>query len=211
MNLNIVFCISVLCVGCSNFSSDSDIEKLRPKLKDSKFDIDAIHEDGNGEYSLLTKAAERGDFAMVKFLVEHGANIQAPNRGLDLINPLNSASDLDIVEYLLRRGADVNGTAGMAGITKLHAAAAQGDLEMVTLLLKYNADCNLTLCNGNMGTALHYACEYYNDDSDRSWWGPERPHRRKYLEVIKTLIQHGADVNKKDRYGKTPINLNLYL
>jgi ankyrin repeat protein len=49
-------------------------------------------------------AANKGDFGLVRFLVEHGAN--TANTSLHYAS--NSDKKLNIVEYLVRHGADVN-------------------------------------------------------------------------------------------------------
>ena len=65
------------------------------------------------------------------------------------------AGHVDIVRYLLSKGANVNRkTTGMQA-TALHRAAGQGNVEIVKLLLEYGADPCAQDCDGE--TPLHKA------------------------------------------------------
>src|SRR5687768_2565202 len=60
-----------------------------------------------------------------------------------------------------------------------------GEADEVRELLKNGAD--PTAANDIGWTALHYAA------------------RHQHLEIMNTLIDSGADVNRKDRHGRTPL------
>jgi len=96
----------------------------------------------------LGGAALHGHAQAVQYLLDHGASI-------DMASELNwtslyiavSRKHLDVAEVLLRAGANTGVPAfysqygpSRAGFTALHAAALIGDLEMVRLLLTYDAD-----------------------------------------------------------------------
>ncbi|XP_055955417.1 oxysterol-binding protein-related protein 1 isoform X2 [Patella vulgata] len=61
------------------------------------------------------------------------------NRGWTALHLAAYFGHIDIVRFLLERGADVN-VANSLGDTPLHRAAYTGRLELVTLLLQYKAD-----------------------------------------------------------------------
>jgi hypothetical protein len=67
----------------------------------------------------------------------------------------------------------------------VHAVAAQGNIELLELLLAHGADLNAA-GDGNR-RPLHYAAQ----------WG--------HLEVVKWLVEHGADVNAQAWAGRTPL------
>lgn len=71
--------------------------------------------------------------------------------------------------------------------TPLQAAAARKNITMVRLLLGCRANVNLM---GGLGTALQVACM-----------------QKRNLEVVKILIEHGADINSPmdDRHGRTAL------
>ncbi len=125
---------------------------------------------GKGDMTPLMAASSYGDLAVVKALVEAGANVSAVNGSES--TALGFASwpgHLEIVEYLLQNDADNN--RGMP----LQQAASHGNLDVVKALVEAGADLNAIDEDG--GTALSWAAD---------------PGR---FEVIKYLVEHGADVN----------------
>lgn len=91
--------------------------------------------------SPLIWAAGNDRLEAVKALLDHGANPNAETD--DNVTALLSAvaaGSLDCVELLVKRGADVNVTAG--GATPLHIAADNGNEKLITCLLEAGADAN---------------------------------------------------------------------
>jgi ankyrin repeat protein len=78
---------------------------------------------------------------MAKFLLAHGADVNAKGKGGE--TPLHYAAtvDKDIVALLLASNADVNARDNR-GLTPLHAAAAFGQIDIAELLLANKADVN---------------------------------------------------------------------
>ncbi|MBT4922374.1 MAG: hypothetical protein HON23_05110 [Rickettsiales bacterium] len=96
--------------------------------------------------------------------------------------------DLEGVERLLDRGADVNKARITDGSTPLSIAASNGHTELVQLLLDRRADVNKATKGGV--TPLVYAA--FNG----------------HAEVAKLLLDRGADVNQASTTdGKTPLNV----
>ncbi|MDR3155761.1 MAG: ankyrin repeat domain-containing protein [Holosporaceae bacterium] len=203
-NLPIIL-VGILLVSCSYRQSQIEpstpqshyfpytIEQLEERLKIPGFDINTRYTvDGRDAETLLYMAAEQNNLEMVKFLVAHGARIEHND---NCYHPLHATTDLRIVEFFLQNGVDPNTGSGMACVTLLHTAAAQGDLELAELCFKYNADPNLRLGNGDNTMPLMEACSSLkNPEQDKKWWGPERKHTRQYFEVIKLLVKNGADI-----------------
>jgi uncharacterized protein len=81
--------------------------------------------------------------ATVRALIEHGADVNALSSGsIARVPPLGTSAfvrSVSMARLLLDAGADVNGR-GEGGFTALHAAAQNGDEELIRLLLERGAD-----------------------------------------------------------------------
>jgi len=97
--------------------------------------------------------------------------------------------DLEVMKYLLGKGADVNAKLGI-GWTALMAAAGRGNAEAVKFLLDKGADVNAKLRSGR--TALMAAAEQGN------------------AEVVKFLLDAGANVNARERDGDTALMMLFF-
>ncbi len=94
------------------------------------------------------------------------------------------------LKILLEAGADVNLAArNTMKVTALHAAAASGQADAVSDLLRRGADPNVRQQGGY--TALHQAAHTGN------------------FEMTKVLLDHGADANQRNDDGKTALDLAL--
>lgn len=97
--------------------------------------------DLDGRHSTpLHFAAGYNRVAVVEFLLEHGAEVHASDKG-GLV-PLHNACSYghyEVTELLVKHGANVN-VADLWKFTPLHEAAAKGKYEIVKLLLQHGAD-----------------------------------------------------------------------
>ena len=91
---------------------------------------------------------------------------------------------LEVLKYLVERGADVN-TASIKGSTPLVHASQNGHLEVVEYLVEQGANVNTRDIDGS--TPLMYVCQ------------------NGHLEVVKYLVERGADVNATSIKGSTPL------
>ncbi len=162
-------------------SGDFDLSKVvavlpkgaSPKLQDKP--------DGG---TALMGAAKRGNLALVKLLLETGADVNAKvkseiypwSNGWTAL--MYASNHVEVVKLLLERGADVKAMA-QNGNTVLRSAALEGNVEVVKLLLDKGADVNAMTHDGN--TALRTA----------AFEG--------HVEVMKLLLDRGADVNGKSQ------------
>jgi ankyrin repeat protein len=89
----------------------------------------------------LIRAIRDHYFDEVKRLIESGVDANEENDYGNIPLHIGIEKDcVDIVEYLLQNGANVNAKEELLHRTPLIYAASQGRKEIVTLLLKYGAD-----------------------------------------------------------------------
>ncbi len=101
-------------------------------------------------------AAFNGHSAVVAFLHEHGAVINT--KDINGRTPLLYASSGPFpgtVDYLLKNGAEVDIQGTLEGFTALMTAAAEGQVDVVRVLLEHGADKDLEDKDGD--TALSFA------------------------------------------------------
>jgi ankyrin repeat protein len=139
--------------------------------------VNAITDFGS---SALSFACDDNYFNIVKMLLENGAD---PNNTA-MCRPIHIActQNAEILQILLDYKADPNARS-ISGITALHRVAEHGPLECVKLLIKSGANLNAVTPLGNVSPLL-YAENY---------------------EIIKELVDSGADVNIADVQGHTAI------
>jgi hypothetical protein len=130
-------------------------------------------------------------FQLAQVLHLNGSSV-AP-RGYSDNTPLHAAAyygDLEMAQVLLEYGVDVNAQ-NDAGCTPLDFASRDGhrnDSRVVQLLIDHGADPN-TRASRSGFTPLHRASENGR------------------IEVVRLLIEHGANVEMQDKYGRTPLNV----
>ena len=128
-----------------------------------------------------------------------------------------------LAKVLHRNGSSV-APRGYFDNTPLHAAAHNGDLEMVRVLLDYGVDIDAQ--NDGHCTPLDFASRngHRNDSrvvqfliehgadinarASRSGFAPlHRASKNGRIEVVSLLIEHGANVEVQDKYGRTPLDV----
>ena len=134
------------------------------------------------------KAVEMGDINRMNFLLRKGVGINSRDDTMFERTPLHVAAaggeDVDIVRWLLLRGANVNARDSLEE-TPLHIAAHFGTPEKLELLLAYGA--NIEARNCFYQTPLHAAAS-----------GGKR-------ENAAVLLDHGADLEASDEKCQTPL------
>lgn len=105
-------------------------------------------------------------------------------------------NDINEINRLLDSGAKINMQDEVIDRTALMGAIYEGSLEAVKLLLKRGA--NTELIDNMYNTALLAAvASGYAKDSKV----------RVMTDIVKELLNYGANINFKNKYGHTPINL----
>ncbi|TXJ54026.1 hypothetical protein EPJ66_01585 [Brachyspira aalborgi] len=173
-------------------------------------------------YSILSENVEG-----VSILLNAGASID--NRS-DYLHDAIEVNNLNIVKLLVNKGIDVNQIAKgedgtyYEGRSPLSLAVFKGNAEIVKFLLLHDADVNM-----DEEPILYTAVDCYNNDKknylniiklilnagtdiDIRYSGSIRGSTplilsilNGYTEVVKLLIEYGADVNYTDKKGKKPL------
>jgi hypothetical protein len=151
----------------------------------------------------LAAALQKVDIRLARTLVEEGAD---PNIHEYLPPPKPQGLFAQLKEIFLPLRKD-KGT----GKTALILAAGCEDIDFVNLLLSRGADANAESDGSdNINTALQAAaCATYVDwHGEWGGYNPEMLSKARTLpvyEVLKTLLDHGANMNAKDREQRTPL------
>jgi len=137
--------------------------------------------------TLLLWAAEKGHEAVVKLLLERGAQIESMD--VDRRTPLSWAAEKGhetVVKLLLERGAQIE-SRDLYNKTPLSWAAEKGHETVVKLLLERGAQ----------------------TESRDIWsrtpllWAAEKGHET----VVRLLLERGAQIESTDRNGRTPLSI----
>ena len=144
---------------------------------------DAADSDG---MTALHFAAQKGDKAVVQFLLENGADIKAQETvfSRSALHFAAENGDLDTVKYLTEHGADPLDK-DVYGATALHYAAKSNRLDVVKYLVSKKMDYMAKDVRG--WSAMHYAADGGS------------------IEVMKYLLAKGLNINELNNAGRTPL------
>jgi ankyrin repeat protein len=124
------------------------IERLRSILEADPAQATALADDG---FTALHLAVYAEQAEAARLLLEHGADVDVRSTGsIARVPPLGTAAfvrSVPLARLLLDAGANVDGQ-GEDGFTALHSAAANGDAELVELLLERGADASIENAKG---------------------------------------------------------------
>ena len=155
-----------------------------------------------GRTALLVAAMSDHSAEIVKLLIEKGADLKA----VDFLRttPLRAAvlgNDMRTIKLLIDAGVDVN-AADLPGIAPIMIAAGwNGNLEAVQALLAKGANVN-AVSRPVMGLPAKNGASEFGSLTALTMAAAFGP-----ADVIKTLIDAGADVNARDVRGMSPLML----
>ncbi|KAL8417878.1 hypothetical protein RB594_001482 [Gaeumannomyces avenae] len=164
---------------------DAGFESVQYMLRQVK--TPATTADEHGRTALHVVSAKGGDVRILQLLINHHANINAPDN--DWATALHVAcrgTKEDAVALLLDNGAGI-GCKDRNGCTPLMLAVLSGEFAVVKRLLGYNPDVDSKNSQGLRST--HLAVRRVSDG----------------LDVLKLLSSRGADLNSKSNNGYTPL------
>ncbi|MDB6108948.1 MAG: serine/threonine-protein phosphatase 6 regulatory ankyrin repeat subunit A-like [Pedosphaera sp.] len=160
--------------------------------------------------SFLDCAVRSGQREIAKLLLEAGAVPNPP--GSKCPDPLSSAcavDDLELARLLISKGSVARGSGSLG------YAADKKTVELVRLLLAEGADVNEV--DAQQGWTPLFCAVFvppvvYTQKKFRSGStllsiqpAPKPPEGGRVDEVVKLLLEHGADVNRADDMGRTPL------
>ena len=167
---------------------DGEIEKVENSIKNG-FDVNTVFF-GYNNYTLLVLAIIGGQFEMCKKLLELGANIHyINNRDKNLVfmylQTKPKKKNIKILEFLLENGCIVETKYFSSLVDRLQ----KENIQELELLIKYGANVNYVGKDGK--SLLHFAVE-------------NKGHKIFDPSIIQLLIENGADILARDKYGRRP-------
>lgn len=178
----------IVAAASNHYEATQRLLEFRPRPEgDARIpaDVNAARENGA---TALHFACTRGNEAMVRLLLEHGADPDAQNNSKD--TPLIVAADaghLSVCERLIQRGAKAS-MGRQNGATALHVAAGRGMLDIVRLCLDAGR-VPVDVMNNDRETPLLVALA------------------RGRLDVARALLEYGASMKVTSNYSVTPFDL----
>jgi ankyrin repeat protein len=128
-------------------AATGNLEQVQELVQAQPAAVDAVGADG---FRPLGLACFFNHPEVARYLVDQGADVNAPSENARRVRPIHSAvasGNTGLVTLLLEQGADIN-AAQAGGYTALHAAAHHGDEPMIKLLLEHMADINAMTHDG---------------------------------------------------------------
>lgn len=139
-----------------------------------------------GEYSALVDAANFGRLDCLKLIIEWGGDVNEWGSGDLALSKAAWSGHMDVVKFLLENGAKVNKPSRW-NHTAIGEAAGKNRIEIVKYLLEHGA---------SVETHPEYHCCMALRDA--TIFG--------YLDVVKLLIEAGADYNVINKWGSTTLD-----
>ncbi|WP_345195607.1 ankyrin repeat domain-containing protein [Kistimonas scapharcae] len=148
----------------------------------------------------LQLAVKANHLGVVEYLLLHGAEVNREEPGFYQAAPVHRAvlnDHCSMLALLIRYGANCEALTGL-GESPLYLAANMRRLDMVSLLLKQNVNCN-QYSGRSFGEFVPFSVDY----------GATALHLAVYhgdCAIVRQLLEHGADVNAKTRgHRETPL------
>ncbi|KAN0138107.1 Ankyrin repeat-containing domain protein [Lactarius tabidus] len=180
---------------------------------------------GPGEergYTPLHLAAAEGHLDMCQVLLERNADVRVhDNSGDTPLHLAASSHHLEIARILLKYNADVN-SQNEDGSTPLDIASSRGNLDVLRLFLAHNAD---AVVDDNRGSTLLHLVSIRShlelarslnelkadinasdDEGSTLVQRVSQDVREGYLEIMRLLLDHGANLNALDKSGNTALH-----
>ncbi len=176
--------------GSTALMHSKDIEITKELIKHGA-ELEVVDRYGK---NALIMAVERHKFELVKLLILSGASVDSNRDNNTPLTYALSKGYKEIFLYLLDKGANIDAKLkrGYQGsITVLHKASRMGKIVYVEALLKKGAKVNASIEDGTGDWAGYNALLF--------------AAYRGNINIVKLLINNGANVNSKNSSGQTPL------
>lgn len=173
----------------------------------------------------LTLAIKQGQMPIIKIVMRRAKAALKNDAGEAPLFLAIDLEDLYLVQELVSRGADVNRKTN--GITPLSKATEKGHVQTVALLIRNGADPSIANDNGDLplyiatingqsaiaGILLHKSPQFTKDANWQTKIGQPLiviATEQGFDQIVKTLIDFGADPNQYDYLENTALNIAAY-
>ena len=154
----------------------------------------------------LIPAIKKGNIQVVADIIENNPKYLVPESLNRAIFEAVDVGNVDIVKLLLGKGADVNLEVGDDDATLLYIATEKGRKDMVQLLLENGANVDKPANVFINGTYVERSPLSLAVIKLMQGWVPAYSSSY-YRDTIELLVKHGADIHKKDKNYKSPLEL----
>jgi ankyrin repeat protein len=190
--------------------ASGDLEKTR-LLLDRGADVNARSEEGRTPLSIA--AGQRESTAVVKLLLDRGANPNPPGRGPNDITPVALAARManpEVIELLLAKGAS-NGGAG--ALIQSIRSKCRRCVELIVNSIPKQALRNMLVQTARWDDAIAFrmlidlgADVNASDGDGRTVLMLAAASDFMLVDVVKSLLERGADVHAKTPSGETALS-----
>ena len=191
--------------------------RLKQDLDVEAYEKEELVSDGRS----LGLAADWGLWNVVKLLLEGEVDVNIQTGYGSVLQAAARTGELEIVESLIERGADVNAPGGLDG-NALQTAVAGGHLRVAEVLLEHGADVNAqseyysssfqcATADGHLEIAkvmLKYGA-HLNTQNDSRLTPLHNAVENKDTAMVEFLLAQGASPDLKDLSGNTPLQLAI--
>lgn len=149
-----------------------------------------VEEQDSSEFDIV-KAVQYGALERVQEIVDAGFSVnQRDEENVSLLHWAAINNRKEIVQYLIKKDAEIDAVGGELMSTPLHWATRQGHTQILVLLMQYGADPSLR--DGEGGSCLHLAAQFG------------------HTAIVGYLIAKGQNVNTQDVNGMTALMWSCY-
>lgn len=181
-------------------AASDDIPAMRDAMADGA-DVNIRSEEGE---TAFIRAAREARMVMTEILLGCGASLDLQDRhGRTALFYATRTAHIDLVSMLIRAGADIT-LEDKDGEKPLDIALKNGAPELVSLFEQPLKDLLARIPSADTGSRLQYraapACKPDPHGDTMLTWAA----REGQENVIRAMVQSGADVHIRNRAGKTP-------